>query len=140
MLVIRLRVGLARSLRKLSYPFTGTADVTGVEISEGLARLAAVLSLLASHKIGRGGGWTRVRQRLARATISSRRKAPATSGRGSSSEPVRADSKQHNHDRLRVAVVVLWIGLLLSIVGYVELRGEAALADLERLGFLAVTP
>jgi len=41
-------------------------------------------------------------------------------------------------DRVRAAVVLLWIGLLLAIIGYAEVRGEAGFADLEEIGFRIV--
>lgn len=116
----------------------GPRDLTGTEIIEGLTRLAAVLSLLASYKIGRGSGRTRARQRHARAAVLSPRNAHAASGRGSSSGPGRVDRTQRYRDWIGVAVAALWLALLLSIVGYVEFTGATVLADLEASGFAAM--
>jgi hypothetical protein len=41
-------------------------------------------------------------------------------------------------DRLRVLIVALWIALLLSIVGYAAVEGEAGMAQLDDMGIRAV--
>jgi hypothetical protein len=89
--------------------------------------------LLACYKIGGGGGWTRARQRLARAATI------RPGGRGSSSNPGPVDDTRRGRDRLRFVVVALWFVLLLAIVGYAEVWGEAGLAELDAAGFAVVT-
>ena len=91
--------------------------------------------MLASYKIGRGGGWTRARQRLARGTLRGPRNAPAASGRGSSSAAGPLERERGYRNRLRIALVTLWIALLLSIVGYGVVKGEGGLAEIEAMGF-----
>jgi hypothetical protein len=41
-------------------------------------------------------------------------------------------------DRLRELIVALWIALLLSIVGYAAVAGEAGMAQLDAIGIRAV--
>lgn len=111
--------------------------MTGSETIEGLTRLAAALALLASYKVGRGGGWTRARQRLARAVVLGLRNAP--SGKGSAPSPGPVDARKHSRERLGAALTALWLVLLLSIVGYVEFRGAAVWAELEEAGLTVVS-
>jgi hypothetical protein len=42
-------------------------------------------------------------------------------------------------DRLRFGAAVLWMALLLSILAYAQISGEAGLAPLEAIGVGAVT-
>ena len=51
--------------------------------------------------------------------------------------PQPGTSKRYR-DRLRALIVALWIALLLSIVGYAAVAGEAGMAQLDDLGFRAV--
>jgi hypothetical protein len=120
--------------------FPGQGDLIGVDTIESFARLAGAISLLASFKIGRGGGWTRARQRLARGTLFRMLQARAPAHRGSASPeaPCREGSRRYR-DRLRALIVALWIALLLSIVGYAAVEGEAGMARLDDIGFRAVT-
>jgi hypothetical protein len=106
--------------------------LTGADTIESFTRLAGALSLLASYKIGRGGGWTRARQRLARRSFIGPRGVHTSGRRVSSLVPGPGD-------RLRAAVALLWIALLLAIIGYAEVRGEAGFADLEEIGIRVVT-
>src|ERR1700693_4672669 len=115
--------------------FAGQGDLIGADTIESFARLAGAISLFASCKIGRGGGWTRARQRLARGVAGRLAHPRAVSGRGSSPSPGPLENTKRHRDRLRVAILALWIALLVSIVGYIEVRGEAGLADLEAVGF-----
>jgi hypothetical protein len=113
--------------------------LTGADSIESFTRLAGALSLLASYKIGRGGGWTRARQRLARRSFIGSRNAHAPSDRGSSPMSGPIENARRYRDRVRAAIVVLWILLLLAIIGYAEVRGEAGFADLEDIGIRLVT-
>ena len=97
------------------------------------------MALLASYKIGRGGGGARARQKLARAAQGRSRLSRAATGRATSSSPGPIPTTQRHRDRLRIIVAALWIALLLSIVGYIEVRGEAGFADLDAVGFAIVT-
>jgi hypothetical protein len=106
----------------------------GAETIENFARIAGAISLLASFKIGRGGGWTRARQRLARSTNRIRR-ARAPPRKRSASTP---GEIRRYRDRLRVLIVALWIALLLSMLGYAAVEGEAGLAQLDDIGIRAV--
>src|SRR5438552_5872600 len=123
---------LARRLRNNVQHYAGQGDLTGADTIESFARLAGALSLLASFKIGRGSGWTRARQRLARSTRLRTRRAHAQIRKGS------ASTRAPYRDRLRELMVALWIALLLSIVGYAAVDGEAAMAQLETIGIRAV--
>jgi hypothetical protein len=113
--------------------FGRARGLTGSDIIEDLSRLAGVLSLLACYKIGRGGGGTRARQRLARAVII------RPGGRGSSPNPGPVEGRRRDRERLRFIVVALWFALLLAIVAYAGVWGEAGLADLDAMGFAVVT-
>ena len=114
----------------------GQGDLTGADTIESFARLAGALSLLASFKIGRGSGWTRARQRLARSTCFRTRRAQTR--RASASVPVPFERSRRYRDRLSALIVALWIALLLSIVGYAAIDGEAGMAQLETIGIRAV--
>ena len=116
----------------------GQGNLTGADTIESFARLAGAISLLASFKIGRGGGWTRARQRLARSTRYRTRQAHAQIRKGSASTRARVGGIKRYRDRLRALIVALWIALLLSIVGYAAVDGEAGMAQLETLGIRAV--
>jgi hypothetical protein len=116
----------------------GQGGLTGADIIEDLTRLAGASPLLASCKIGRGGGGARARQRRARGALGKPHLPRAGSGRGSSSSPGPIENTKRHRVRLRAILTVLWIALLLSIVGYIEVRGEAGLADLDAVGFAIV--
>ena len=115
--------------------FVGQGDLTGVDTIESFARLAGAISLLASFKIGRGGGWTRARQKLARSTLYRTRQTRAPTRKRSASTP---GEIRRYRDRLRVLIVALWIALLLSILGYAAVEGEAGMAQLDDIGIRAV--
>ena len=117
----------------------GKRDLTGADSIESFARLAGAISLLASFKIGRGGGWTRARQRLARSTRFRTRRAQAQIRRTPASVPAPFERVRRYRDRLRALIVALWIALLLSIVGYAAVDGEAGMAQLETIGIRAMT-
>ena len=115
--------------------FAGQGDLIGADTIESFARIAGAISLLASFKIGRGG-WTRARQRLARSTLNRTRQTRAIVRKRSASTP---GEIRRYRDQLRVLIVTLWIALLLSIVGYAAVEGEAGLAQLDDIGIRGVT-
>jgi hypothetical protein len=115
--------------------FAGQGDLTGADTIESFARLAGAISLLASFKIGRGGGWTRARQRLARGALNRTRQTHAPPRKRSASTP---GEIRRYRDRLRVLIIAVWIALLLSIVGYAAVEGEAGMAQLDDMGIRAV--
>ena len=115
--------------------FAGQEDLIGADTIESFARIAGAISLLASFKIGRGGGWARARQRLARSTLNRIRRPRAPARKRSASTP---GGIRRYRDRLRVLVVALWIALLLSIVGYAAVEGEAGMAQLDDIGIRGV--
>ena len=108
------------------------------DLVDEVTRVIGALSLLAACKIGSGGGPTRARQRLARSGIGARNARPA-SGRGSSSAQGPLKKAKHFGDRLRLGLAVIWVALLLSILAYAELKGEAGLAEFEAIGLRGVT-
>jgi hypothetical protein len=95
------------------------------------------LSLLASYKIGRGGGWYRARQRAARIAACAPQKLRDSSGRSSSPAPGPMREAKRRRLSLHVIVAGLWIALSLLLVGYATLRGEIALAELDGLDLVA---
>jgi len=129
---------LARRLQNNVQHYAGQGDLTGADTIESFARLAGAISLLASFKIGRGSGWTRARQRLARGTRYRTRQTHAQIRRGSASTRALVDGSKRYRDRLRELMVALWIALLLSIVGYAAVDGEAGMAQLETIGIRSV--
>jgi len=129
---------LARHLQNKVHQYAGQGDLTGADTIESFARLAGAISLLASFKIGRGSGWTRARQRLARGTRYRARQAHAPIRRRSASTRASVEGIKRYRDRLRELMVALWIALLLSIVGYAAVDGEAGMAQLETIGIRAV--
>jgi hypothetical protein len=138
MLSIGEITALARRLRNNVHHYAGQGDLTGADTIESFARLAGAISLLASFKIGRGGGWTRARQRLARSTRYRTRQAHAQIRKGSASTRAPVGGIKRYRDRLRALIVALWIALLLSIVGYAAVDGEAGMAQLETIGIRPV--
>jgi len=98
------------------------------EAFESLARLAGVLSLLATWKIGRGSASHRWRQRRARIAEDD---APRSS-RGWAS-PARGRSRETRSPRLSLhsIVAVAWIALSLIVLAYAAIAGERALAEFD---------
>lgn len=109
------------------------------EIIDEVTRLAGILSLLAADEIRRGGGWKRARQRFARPPRHSPCRSDNPSGRGSSTPQRPAKGTQRYARQLRFSIAMLWVVLLLAIVSYAEVRGEAGLVELEAMGVTVVT-
>jgi hypothetical protein len=109
------------------------------DIIEGLTRVGGAIALLAAYKIGSGGSAPRARQRLARAGVAGWRYARTASGRGSACIEGPPKKAKRLGDRLRFGAAVLWMALLLSILAYAQISGEAGLASLEAIGVGAVT-
>jgi hypothetical protein len=107
-----------------------------------LGRVALALALLASWKIGRGGGLQRVRQRLSRTAKPADRRARGADARGSPSRPDLAMSTNPRPSGARRrawltdAGTAFWVTLLLFAVAYAIVRGEWAFADLDQIGLL----
>lgn len=79
-----------------------------------------------------GGGWQRGRERLTRLTSAGARKA-----RDPRSAPhPKTPSKRRAW--IDTALTGLWIALLLSVVGYATVRGEAAMAELDGLDLVTI--
>jgi len=108
-------------------------DLTGTDTIENLTRLAGTMLLFASFKLGRGSR-IRARFRLGRADASRPRRSSANE------RPVsRHDAAARRRRRLRTIIGVLWISLLLAIVGYAAVAGEAGFAELDELGIPVMT-
>jgi hypothetical protein len=110
-----------------------------IEIIEDITRMAGLLSLLAAYGIGRGGGWKRARQRLARITLLGPRRRDAPSGRRSSSRQGPAKGGKRAEPGLRIGVAALWATLLLSIAAYSAFQGDARLADVDIMAVVVAT-
>ena len=109
-------------------------DLTGTDTIENLTRLAGTMLLFASFKFGRGGSRIRARFRLGRDDAARPRRSSANE------RPVsRSDAAARRHRRLRTIIGVLWISLLLAIVGYAAVAGEAGFAELDELGIPVMT-
>lgn len=108
------------------------------DIIDGVTRVTGAIALLAAYQIGSSGGAPRARQRLARAGVFGPRNARTASARGSA--PAQGPTKKAKRlgNRLRFGVAVLWVTLLLSILAYAEVRGEAGLAQVEAIGLAGV--
>ena len=115
----------------------GQGGFIGADTLEGITRLAVALSLLASYKSGRGGGWRRARQRVARIVASGPQRQRELGGRASSPTPGPVPEPKHRRFRLHVIVAGLWIALSLLVVGYATIRGEVAFAELDGLDLVA---
>jgi len=109
----------------------------GTDTIESFAQVAAALALLASYKIGRGGGWYRARQRVARAAATGPQRAGDSHGRSSSPDPGPLRSAKARRFRLHAIVATLWIALSLALVAYATIRGELALAELDGFDLVA---
>ena len=94
------------------------------------------LSLLASYKIGRGGGRYRARQRAARIAAGPQ-KSRDSGGRSSSPAPGPMPEAKRRRLSLHVVVAGLWITLSLILVGYATVQGEVAFAELDGLDLVA---
>lgn len=95
---------------------------------DGLARLVGALSLLTSFRIG---PWRRARGERGRGKSSSApgaRKRSAGQRRPPRTAPGWADA----------LIGVLWVALLLFVLGYLALKGEVVIADLD--GVVLATP
>jgi hypothetical protein len=93
---------------------------------DSLARLAGALSLLASFRMG---PWRRIRDKLGRgASRSSSQRERRAERRPQRSAPGWADA----------LIGVLWAALLLFMLGYLALHGEAVIAELD--GLVLATP
>ncbi len=128
---------LARCLRDFAHHSAGQGGFIGADTLEGITRLAVALSLLASYKSGRGGGWRRARQRVARIVASGPQRQRELGGRASSPTPGPVPEPKHRRFRLHVIVAGLWIALSLVVVGYATIRGEVAFAELDGLDLVA---
>jgi hypothetical protein len=113
--------------------------LTGIDLLEDVTRLAGVLSLLTAYRIGRGGRWTRARQKPARATFIAPRPGDSASGRRSPSTRSRAKATTRYGDRLRFGVAVFTLAMLLLILAYAEVRSGSGLVELEAPGIGVAT-
>jgi hypothetical protein len=95
------------------------------------------LALLASYKIGRGGGWSRARQRVARTAFGVPQKPRDSGGRSSSPTPGPMREARRRRFSVHVIVAGMWFALSLLLIGYATLRGEIALAELDGLDLVA---
>ena len=84
--------------------------------------------MLALYRIGRGSGWHRARQRVARGEGGSR-----TSSRGGARGPERTSGPRRSRLRLHSVVAGAWIVLSLLLLAYATLEGESAVSDLDGL-------
>ena len=134
---LRSTGGLARCLRYRGHHSAGQGGFIGADTLEGITRLAAALSLLASYKSGRGGGWRRARQRVTRMVASGPQKRREPGGRNSAPTPGPLPEPRRQRFRLHVIVAGLWIALSLLLVGYATIRGEVAFAELDGLDLVA---
>ena len=97
-----------------------------------LTRLAGALSLFASFRIGRPNRWRHAREKLLHVTDRVERSARR-----------QRNASRPKTSRKRVAawadalVAALWMALLLFVVGYVALKGESAMAELDGLDLVA---
>lgn len=128
---------MARRLRYRAHHAAGRELSISADSLEGITRLAVALSLLASYKSGRGGGWHRVRQRIARIAASAPQRQRDRSGRSSAPTPGPVPEAKRQAFRLHVIVAGLWIALSVVIVAYATIRGEVAFAELDGLDLVA---
>jgi hypothetical protein len=109
----------------------------GADSIESFARVAAALALLASYKIGRGGGRYRARQRVARAAATGAQRPGASRGGSSSPDPGPLRAAKPRRFQLHAIVATLWIALSLVLIAYATVRGELALAELDGFDLVA---
>ncbi len=110
-----------------------------IEFIDDITRVAGLLSLLAAYGIGRGGGWKRARQRLARVTLLGPRRRDAPRARRPSSTQGPAKGGKRSEPGLRIGVAALWVTLLLSIAAYSAFQDDARLADLDTMAVVVAT-
>jgi|SRR5664279_351267 len=102
---------------------------------ESSVSIAGALSLLASFKLGGRGGWKRAREN--RRPQTTRLPEPDVGERTSSMGAAETGGHKRYWLWLDIAMTGLWVGLLLSIVAYAVVEGEAALAQLDGLDLVA---
>jgi len=107
----------------------GTA--IGADTIDSLARLAGALSLFASFKLGRGGGWLGARRKIAR-------DASRGVGKPADEQDAKSSGRKRASGWAEALFASLWIVLLLFLVGYLAVKGEAAMVELD--GIDVVTP
>jgi hypothetical protein len=109
------------------------------DLVHGVTQVLAALSLLAACKIGRGGGWTRARQRLTRPAAVGVRSARLARNRGAVFTRGASRQAQRRADRLRLALAALCVALLLSLLACAEVKGGTGLAEFEATSLGRVT-
>ncbi|HEX7271274.1 MAG TPA: hypothetical protein VF420_03885 [Casimicrobiaceae bacterium] len=104
---------------------------------ESFARLAGTVALLATYKFGLGGGFFRMKRRLARARSSAICKPRAAGEHGPASTKPLDDRPRRQRREISGLMVAAWVALLLLIVAYATVRGESALSDLDEIRLIA---
>lgn len=107
--------------------------LTSIDLLGDVTRLTGVLSLLAAYGFGRGGRWTRARQKRARETFVVPRAGDADARRSVSALRTAHRLKRHD-DTLRFGFALFWLAVLLSFLAYAEVCGDAGLVELQALG------
>jgi hypothetical protein len=102
---------------------------------ESSVSVSGALSLLTSFKRGHRGGGRRALQKSASEVIRQQTRDPGE--RTAATENAPADKRQRYWRWLDNAVTGLWVALLLSIIAYALVEGEAALARLDGLDLVA---
>ena len=102
--------------------------------AESSVSVIGALWQLASLKPGRHGRWRRARKKHASEAI--RQDACNADERLSSTDHARIGTRKRYVPWLVHAITGLWIALLLSILAYAMIEGEAAIAQLDGLDFV----
>ena len=102
---------------------------------ESSVSVSGALSLLTSFKRGHRGGGRRALQKSASEAIRQQTRDPGE--RTAATENAAADKRKRYWLWLDNAVAGLWVALLLSIIAYALVEGEAALARLDGLDLVA---
>ena len=102
---------------------------------ENSVSVSGALSLLTSFKRGHRGGGRRALQKSASEAIRQQTRDPGE--RITATENAAADKRKRYWLWLDNAVAGLWVALLLSIIAYALVEGEAVLARLDGLDLVA---
>lgn len=93
--------------------------------------------MLTVYRIGRGGRWTRARQKPA--TFIGPRRGDSASGRRSPSPRSPTKTMTRHGDRLRFGVLLFSAAMLLVILAYAEVRSGSGLVELKTPGIGVAT-
>jgi hypothetical protein len=105
----------------------------GVEKIERVSKIAGAVSFLAVLRLGLEGGWTYACQKLRYLVPTGLRKVPCAGREAVAKADERCPGRKRRRQWLGQVLTLLWVAVLLLIVAYATIQGEAMMADLDQL-------